>query len=148
MSYPHRPADSGRFLCFYPSERKHPPASSRIWKFPKAMRSCCHAIRNLIKDESRSTLRKRNTMKITYYGHSCFAAEINGKHLLLASFSGFDPGCVKTRMFLWLGERANWPCAARLRCGSLPSNRQRPECALPVSCCRPGRAAPFRYLRS
>jgi L-ascorbate metabolism protein UlaG (beta-lactamase superfamily) len=30
-------------------------------------------------------------MKITYYGHSCFAAEIKGKHLLFDPFIT-DPG--------------------------------------------------------
>jgi L-ascorbate metabolism protein UlaG (beta-lactamase superfamily) len=30
-------------------------------------------------------------MKITYYGHSCFAAEINGKHLLFDPFVSGNP---------------------------------------------------------
>jgi len=30
-------------------------------------------------------------MKITYYGHSCFAAEINGKHLLFDPFISQNP---------------------------------------------------------
>ena len=30
-------------------------------------------------------------MKITYYGHSCFAAEINGKHLLFDPFITKNP---------------------------------------------------------
>jgi L-ascorbate metabolism protein UlaG (beta-lactamase superfamily) len=30
-------------------------------------------------------------MKITYYGHSCFAAEINGKHLLFDPFVSQNP---------------------------------------------------------
>jgi L-ascorbate metabolism protein UlaG (beta-lactamase superfamily) len=36
--------------------------------------------------------RKYNRMKVTYYGHSSFAAEINGKHLL------FDPFIVLARL--------------------------------------------------
>ena len=34
---------------------------------------------------------KRNKMKITYYGHSCFAAEISGKHLLFDPFITGNP---------------------------------------------------------
>ena len=30
-------------------------------------------------------------MKIAYYGHSCFAAEINGKHLLFDPFITQNP---------------------------------------------------------
>src|SRR6476660_8276581 len=30
-------------------------------------------------------------MKITYYGHSCFAAEINGKHLVFDPFITQNP---------------------------------------------------------
>ena len=30
-------------------------------------------------------------MNITYYGHSCFAAEINGKHLLFDPFISPNP---------------------------------------------------------
>src|SRR5580698_10120777 len=30
-------------------------------------------------------------MKITYYGHACFAAEINGKHLLFDPFITHNP---------------------------------------------------------
>lgn len=30
-------------------------------------------------------------MKITYYGHSCFAAEINGEHLLFDPFITQNP---------------------------------------------------------
>jgi hypothetical protein len=57
------------------------------------------------------------------------------------------PGCVKTRAFT-AGQARQLAGAACLMRGLLPSTRQRPECVSPVSCCRPGRAAPFRYLRS
>jgi len=30
-------------------------------------------------------------MKITYYGHACFSAEINGKHLLFDPFVSQNP---------------------------------------------------------
>jgi hypothetical protein len=57
------------------------------------------------------------------------------------------PGCVRTRAFT-AGQARQLAGAACLTRGLLPSTRQRPECVSPVSCCRPGRAAPFRYLRS
>jgi L-ascorbate metabolism protein UlaG (beta-lactamase superfamily) len=34
---------------------------------------------------------KYKYMQITYYGHSCFAAEINGKHLLFDPFVSGNP---------------------------------------------------------
>jgi L-ascorbate metabolism protein UlaG (beta-lactamase superfamily) len=47
---------------------------------------------NLIKRESWLRLQgKRNRMKITYYGHACFAAEISGKHLLFDPFIRQNP---------------------------------------------------------
>jgi hypothetical protein len=55
------------------------------------------------------------------------------------------PDCVKTRF--WLEGRGRIG-KADFMLGSLLSIRRRPECALPVSCCRPGRAAPFRYRRA
>src|SRR3984893_965672 len=55
------------------------------------------------------------------------------------------PGCVKTR-FWWQGlGRID---EADFMLGSLLSIRRRPECALPVSYCRPGRVGPFLYRRS
>jgi hypothetical protein len=62
-----------------------------------------------------------------------------------AGMSAFDPGCVKTR-FWWEGRgRID---GADFMLGSPLSIRRRPECALPVSYCRPEREGPFLYRRS
>ena len=76
-----------------------------------------------------------------------------GEKAIAANITSFDEclflaQAVKKRGCLRLGGAARCPGIPNPMLGSLSSIRQRPECSSPFSWCRPGRAAPFRYLRS
>jgi hypothetical protein len=64
-----------------------------------------------------------------------------------SSMSAVGPGCVKT-LILRLSGATDQFCEAAVMLGLRLSIRRRPECALPVSCCRPERAGPFRSRRA